>query len=339
MPLLFLIKSSYPIIDEYDFRNFDVHKLRPVVNNYLTYYDFEEVSSNDYPVKYINYIEVAYNKTQLDMLMRFADNGLNINELIKINKDYSLVQDAAYLQLHSSKTQERLKNTIGAGREIGNLTYYFKDKKQTVYPEKFAQIYALTQKSKGPIVVYSHYYHNGILIFAKYLKSKGQKNYAILHPDLPEDDYENIITKYNNGQIKFLLIHPEITEGISLKGTKQMHILETSVNKAAQDQIIGRAVRYKSHEHLPKKQRFVDIYIWKQIIPKFSLDHMLALRRNWYNNYPEVNYYTERIIIDKNTVFKTISPDQKSYLKMNTLNQVSHDMNHMLKKHSIEVKY
>ena len=89
--------------------------------------------------------------------------------------------------------------------------------------------------------------------------------YAILHPDDPIDKYENIVTQYNQGKIKFLLIHPEITEGISLVGTQQLHILETPYNKSFQEQIIGRAVRYRSHVHLPKKEQHVNIYIWKPV--------------------------------------------------------------------------
>src|SRR5690606_20768226 len=141
--------------------------------------------------------------------------------------------------------------------------------------------FAEMKKSSGPVVIYSHYYHNGLMLFKDYLDTMGERGkYEVLDPELSPEMYEQIISKYNNGQLKYLLIHPEITEGISLKGTNQLHILEPSFNKSAQDQIIGRAVRYMSHAHLAQDKRYVNVYIWKQSFSNLDTSHLLALRRN-----------------------------------------------------------
>lgn len=336
----YIVKSMYPITD-ISLRSFDADKLQSISEKYITYYGFDNLNLKDYPTKNVRYQDVSYNDFQLDFLMRFADGGLTTKEILLLQKDETVVHHHDYIDLNSSKIQESMKNKIGSGREIGNLTYISADNpNHVVYPQKFARAFAKMKESKGPVVIYSHYYHNGILLFKQYLEAMGEAGkYQILDPDLPPHVYEQIINRYNNGEIKYLMIHPEITEGISLKGTNQMHILEPSFNKAAQDQIIGRVVRYQSHAHLDKKLRYVDVYIWKQSFSSYDLEHLTALRKNWHENFSEVNYYTERKVIDKNSDIKLISPDDRAYNSMNFLSNGASDLAKLLQKHSIEIKY
>jgi len=48
-------------------------------------------------------------------------------------------------------------------------------------------------------------------------------------------------------------------EGLDLKGTKMMQIMEPHFNQAKIDQVVGRAIRYKSHEHLPEEEQEVTV--------------------------------------------------------------------------------
>ena len=41
---------------------------------------------------------------------------------------------------------------------------------------------------------------------------------------------------------RIIIIHPEITEGLSLKGTETFHILEPIANASLLKQITGRAI-------------------------------------------------------------------------------------------------
>lgn len=335
----YFIKSSWPIND-YSLRSVKIDEMKNISTKYITYYDFSKMNFDDYPSKNISYKDVDYNSLQLDFLMRFADARLTTEEIVMLQKDEPVQQTVDYIQLNNSKIQETIKTKTGNGREIGNFIYKKAGEENGfIYPSKFAQALKLMNETTRPIVVYSHFYHNGILLFKQYLDAKGYSNYAILDPDLSSGDFEKIITNYNNGNIKFLLIHPEITEGVSLKGTGQMHILEPSFNKSAQDQIIGRVVRYKSHSHLPKDERNVNVYIWKQSISGSDSNHMIALRENWHNNFSELNYYTERKSIDKNADLKLKSADDRSYDSMNFLDQGGDSLKKLLKTNSLEVKY
>jgi hypothetical protein len=65
-----------------------------------------------------------------------------------------------------------------------------------------------------------------------------------------------------------LLISSAGSESLDLKNTRQIHIMEPFWHESKIYQVIGRAIRFKSHETLPKKDRHVDVYRWISIFPK-----------------------------------------------------------------------
>ncbi len=97
-------------------------------------------------------------------------------------------------------------------------------------------------------------------------KSTDTYNYALWTGE--EDMYYREIIKYiynhplniNGDLIKALLITAAGAEGISLKNTRQVHIIEPYWNNIRIEQVIGRAVRICSHQSLPKEERNVHIY-------------------------------------------------------------------------------
>jgi len=325
-------------VQDYPLRSFNVSKMGAVGSKYITYYDFENKNKAFYPSKKIHYMDTQYNDYQMDFLLRYADSQLSTNELVQLLKDEETNYGVGYVSLNSTSIQDQLKQKPSSGLQISNLLHRNKNKSGGItYPEKFKKALNLMLKTKGPVAVYSHFYYNGTLLFAKYLDSMGQGGkYAILHPDDSSDKYEKIIDSYNEGRIKFLLIHPEITEGISLLGTGQLHMLETPYNKSFEEQIIGRAVRYRSHMHLPKNERRVDVYVWKQVFSQYDIKHAFALRENWNRNFSEFNYYGERTLVDKNAPMKRSSPDEIAFQRMNELQNSLQELITLLKQYSIE---
>jgi hypothetical protein len=71
-------------------------------------------------------------------------------------------------------------------------------------------------------------------------------------------DHRNVQGKF----IKVILISQAGSEGISLKNVRQVHILEPFWNYIRIQQVIGRAVRARSHLALPEEDRFVDVYLY-----------------------------------------------------------------------------
>jgi hypothetical protein len=68
------------------------------------------------------------------------------------------------------------------------------------------------------------------------------------------------VQAFNGGEINVLLISKAGGEGLDLKQTNKVYILEPTWNDASTQQIIGRAVRYRSHHELEESKRFVEIY-------------------------------------------------------------------------------
>lgn len=71
---------------------------------------------------------------------------------------------------------------------------------------------------------------------------------------------------------KVMLLDNDSSEGISLMGVEHVHLLEPLLNVAQRDQALARAVRFRSHLHLPPERRRVHIYTHVGVIRPTKLD-------------------------------------------------------------------
>jgi hypothetical protein len=79
--------------------------------------------------------------------------------------------------------------------------------------------------------------------------------------------------------IKVLMITQSGAEGISLQNVRQVHILEPYWNNIRIDQVIGRAVRAKSHLMLPPDERNVDVYVYVATFTEEQKEKSFTIRR------------------------------------------------------------
>lgn len=82
------------------------------------------------------------------------------------------------------------------------------------------------------------------------------------------EQFKRVFNSEENKDGKFIRIiigSPIISEGITLKAVRQVHIIEPYWNMSKINQIIGRAVRNYSHHALPEDQRNVEIYKYVSI--------------------------------------------------------------------------
>lgn len=117
----------------------------------------------------------------------------------------------------------------------------------------------INSEPNAKYVIFSHFINMGIVPVMKWL-NKVKISYANVTGDLSIDEREKAVTKYNTDKIKVLFISKAGSEGLDLKNTNYIIIMESSWNENSIEQIIGRGVRYKSHELLPKTKRNVTIY-------------------------------------------------------------------------------
>lgn len=106
-------------------------------------------------------------------------------------------------------------------------------------------------------VIYSNFLA-GIQDYSKELKSRNIPH-AVFTGKQTEKERKRIIDDYNNDRIKALLVSSAGGEGLDLKGTRQVQILEPHWNDEKIQQVVGRAARHQSHAHLPKEEQNVKV--------------------------------------------------------------------------------
>lgn len=127
---------------------------------------------------------------------------------------------------------------------------------------KFILDELLKQRKNGyyyKSIVYSSFKDLGIGGIYEILK----KNNFIVEEytgDLSEKERLVLIEKYNNDEIDVLLITKAGGEGLDLKNTKNVFLVEIGWNFPSEDQVVARASRYKSHITLPQKERYVNVF-------------------------------------------------------------------------------
>lgn len=116
----------------------------------------------------------------------------------------------------------------------------------------------IKNRPKGKILVYSNYLKAGVLPVAEELKNAGIP-FEIFQGGMSDSKRKKIVNAYNTDKIKVLLVSGAGSEGLDLKGTSKVQIMEPHWNAARIRQVVGRAVRNKSHAHLPPAERKVAV--------------------------------------------------------------------------------
>lgn len=140
-------------------------------------------------------------------------------------------------------------------------------------------IMALKKKDKNfKGFVYSNFLGAGVDGMAEALKKKKIK-YELFTGQMNDKQKKAAVDAYNRGDSQILLASGAGAEGIDLKGTKLVQIMEPHWNSSRVNQAIGRAVRHKSHHGLPKKDQHVQINKYVSTVPQHWLSKVLGLKK------------------------------------------------------------
>ena len=141
--------------------------------------------------------------------------------------------------------------------------------------------------SQGKILFYSDFRSDaGSEAFELVLKSNGYEKFDSERPqdtkglrytfitgsESPEErrinkEYYNDEKNKTGEYIQLMIISSAGAEGLSLKCVRQVHILEPYWNYVRIDQVLGRAIRMRSHLSLDRKDRNVEQYLYVAILP------------------------------------------------------------------------
>ena len=266
------------------------------IKDTISYY--KAADDTNYPRSTEHYIEVEMSHDQKNEYVYYikkviyGDIGVtNVIDILNIN----------YGMLPHKKRNFFLNVT----RQISNTVKNSEDS------PKIKEIYAKIAQGPYPVVVYSNFLKNGIYTLAALLENN-KISYKTITGFTTPDKLNIIVNNYNKGDYKVLLLSSAGSESLDLKNTRQIHIMEAHWNQTRIDQVIGRTIRYKSHEALPPEERHVDIYHWVSIFPKpiknLTADQYLIIlskkKKDLWDKYQDIIIAAS---IENNFMAKTVA--------------------------------
>jgi hypothetical protein len=131
----------------------------------------------------------------------------------------------------------------------------------------FAAVINYIVNTPGKHMVFSFFKTNaGVILLSTLLELFGVTS-VIYSGDISSDaQRKKILDSFNSvenrdGSItKCILVTDAGVEGITLKETQYMHVLEGDRRESKIQQAMGRVIRYKSHSELPPSERFVKVF-------------------------------------------------------------------------------
>lgn len=228
-------------------------------------------------------IDVDYDKDpEYDFDELNLQNMENVEKLQKTSSLYKNSSDASTMvypdnlygkagyQSFFTKQQGRLRPK--------DPTILHVDGQLKLYSSKLHTLITNVKKSDGLVFIFSHFVTNGgtsllsqVLLANGYSEYRGGtsstgKSFVVFDDKISGEQKEKIRKIFNsqensNGSIiKIIVGSPVMSEGITLKRVRQVHILEPYWNLSRVEQVIGRAIRNYSHYDLPKHQQNVEVY-------------------------------------------------------------------------------
>ncbi len=163
--------------------------------------------------------------------------------------------------LPPSKQEAKQLNAFAAAvRQISNSTRAHAPgeiPQETKIETAFAHLKAELDKNKrSKAIVYSNYLDTGITPYRERLNKAGIP-YGEYTGEMPKKSRDQLVRDYNEGMKRVMLLSSAGGEGLDLKGTRLVQLLEPHWNNEKLRQVEGRAIRYKSHSHLPENERNV----------------------------------------------------------------------------------
>lgn len=231
---------------EYQIKN--AEELEKILDGHVDYHMPEQ---KNFPSKAEEVIKVTMSKDQQKMY-NFALAKLN-NPILayKIRKGLPV----------SKQEAKDLNAFMSATRQISNTssTYGGTEKHSPKIERAVSELVKRHEEDpKFRGMVYSNFLDSGLRNYKERLDQHGISN-AIFDGSLSDKQREQVVNDYNSGKTKALLVSGAGAQGLDLKGTKLVQVLEPHWNSARTEQAKARAIRYKSHDHLPEEDRHVHV--------------------------------------------------------------------------------
>jgi superfamily II DNA or RNA helicase len=245
-----------------------------------------QMSKNQY-LAYLNALKTDINRDinlDISAIIQNIESLENTNEDISVSKTGSLYKnssDASTMTypngLYGKEGFLSIFKKVKSGKYITETPEIMTTDLQN-YSTKLWKLLENVKLSPGNVFIFSNYVSFGGTSLLKILfslngysefksgRSPEYKSFVIFDESInieTREKYRRIFNSPENKEgklIKILIGSPVISEGITLKNVRQVHILEPSWNRSRVNQIIGRAIRNNSHIDLNIEDRTVQIY-------------------------------------------------------------------------------
>lgn len=169
-----------------------------------------------------------------------------------------------YMRVEQNKTNSdvNLKVFLNGIRRAAN-----KIDRNTLSP-KIDWVVKLAEKGMKTLI-YSNWVESGMKIIQS-IFDKNMIDYVSISGSSSLNTRKRAVDMFNSGEIKVMFISAAGAEGLDLKETRYVVILEPHWNDERIKQVIGRAARYKSHDALPEAKRIVTVYRLLLLKPTYA---------------------------------------------------------------------
>jgi len=221
--------------------------------------------------------------TREDVPVEMAPEQRKIYEALMREAPSWMVQKIRSRLPPNKQEARQLNAFLSAVRQVSNTTAPFDVTGEHVYDPKINAAFTslkehLDKNPAAKAVVYSNYLDAGLNPYKKRLTEAGIP-FGEFSGAMSKPARDALVQQYNAGKLRTLLLSSAGGEGLDLKGTRLMQILEPHWNEEKLKQVEGRGIRYKSHEGLSPEEQNVHVQRFLATLPRAGALEKLHLRK------------------------------------------------------------
>ena len=259
---------------------------------------FAKQLTDGYPTKHEHIVRLTMDKEYLDIY-----NSVEKAEIHKFTK-----------QLNRKKKDKLIFDPESEDAFYINLRRVVNGYTENVYSKKIELALSIINQchtKNQRVIAYSNFINGGITLMRKLLQQQ----------KVPFLEYTGKSTKkhrqycmdqINGGHVNVLLLSRAGAEGLDLKCIRHVILLEPHFHNERLQQVIGRAVRYRSHETLPPEERNVTVHHLLLCKPVHKND------MSWEENHK----HNFNVIVKLIQKYKPITETSKVVLHLNSMNEL-----------------
>jgi SNF2 family DNA or RNA helicase len=265
------VKSTEPIVQD----------LRPLLACSVLYYEPTAADKQYYPKVIDQDVRIPMTKTQASVHRSLAEKQQKLNGIMTLQQfettilnGGSLSSLSAYLGKYRMLGNAALvRPTIMVESKKTGKMYRKRGNVEKIESGKIPHIVnsllrMLKTNNTGKAVVYSEFIPVGLELIEKELTARNI-SYGIFSGSVSIAQKNKYVNDYNADKLRILLISKAGAEGLTLKNTTELHIMEPGWNEEGVRQVIGRVSRFQSHTREPKT---VNVYRYVSVYPPGFVD-------------------------------------------------------------------